>query len=332
MSGNQEPSTQRRTNYKKWSAYIRGCSPEPFKNPTKQYVVKLRGLPYQAREPEVIEFLRGLKVRQNNIAFLYDNEGKFTGEAFVKLFNSSDYNEALSFHNGDLGQRYIEVYEATEDDWTRSYNSQFPDKREYYINSSDLQTVDANSGIVKIKGLPLASTEEDVRGFFSGFTISQNGIKRSIRNGKPSGEAFVLFDTKEEAIQAIALNNERIGSKFIEVILSSSREYENFVNHNFINAAPVYSKDRMPNIPLEKRKNTLLMTGLPFDITVEELIGFFKNSSIVKDEIHMINNHNNKFSGNALIVFEDEMEAQKAVKTKNLTYIRNRYIELAEYR
>jgi RNA recognition motif-containing protein len=105
------------------------------------------------------------------------------------------------------------------------------------------------------------------------------------------------------------MNNERIGSKFIEVVISSSREYENFVNHNFINAAPIYSKDRMPNIPLEKRKNTLLMTGLPFDITVEELIGFFKNSSIIKDEIHMINNHNNKFSGNALIVFEDEMEA-----------------------
>ena len=62
------------------------------------------------------------------------------------------------------------------------------------------------------------------------------------------------------------------------------------------------------------------------------LNAFFKSFNVIKEEVHMINNHNNKFSGNALIVFEDEMEAQKAVKTKNLTYIRNRYIELAEYR
>lgn len=144
ISGNQEITTSRRTNYKKWSAYIRSRSPEPFKNPTRQYVIKLRGLPYTAREFEVIEFLRGLRIRQSNIAFLYDNDGKFTGEAYIKLLNSSDYHESLSFHNGDMGERYIEVYEATEDDWTRSHNSQFPDKREYYINSTDLQTVDQN--------------------------------------------------------------------------------------------------------------------------------------------------------------------------------------------
>ena len=88
----------------------------------------------------------------------------------------------------------------------------------------------------------------------------------------------------------------------------------------------------MPNIPLEKRKNTLLMTGLPFDITKDELIAFFKTFNMLQDDVHMISNHNGKFSGNALVSFEDEMDAQKALKTKNLTYIRNRYVELFEYR
>ena len=88
----------------------------------------------------------------------------------------------------------------------------------------------------------------------------------------------------------------------------------------------------MPNIPLEKRKNTLFVAGLPFDITREELVGFFKSFNLIHDDVHMISNHNGKFSGNALVSFEDEMDAQKALKTKNLTYIRNRYVELSEYR
>jgi hypothetical protein len=74
-----------KNNYKKWSAYIHGRAPEPFKNPSKDFVLRLRGLPYVARESEVLEFLRGLRVKKDVLAFLYDHEGKFTGEAFVKL-------------------------------------------------------------------------------------------------------------------------------------------------------------------------------------------------------------------------------------------------------
>lgn len=79
ISGNTESGPIRKQNYKKWSAYIRSRSPEPFKNPSRQYVLKLRGLPYSAREYEVMEFMRGLRVRESNIAFLYGGEGKFTG-------------------------------------------------------------------------------------------------------------------------------------------------------------------------------------------------------------------------------------------------------------
>lgn len=333
ISGAQEVTVHKRQNYKKWSAYIRGRSPEAFRNPSRKYIVRLRGLPYNAREPEIIEFLRGLRVRKENIAFLYDSDGKFTGEVFVKLLNESDYKEALSFHLGDLDKRYIEVYESSEEDFKRASDSQNPEKREYYFSSADLGSeIDKDTGIIKIRGLPLSATEEDIRNFFAGFQIKPDGIKRSIINGRPSGEAFVLFQSVPEAQKSLTLNNEKISNRFIEITISSQREYESFLSHNFINSAPAYSRDRMPNIPLEKRKNTLLMTGLPFDITKDELIAFFKSFNMLQDDVHMISNHNGKFSGNSLVSFEDEMDAQKALKTKNLTYIRNRYVELFEYR
>lgn len=333
IGGMQEGVAFKRQNYKKWSAYIRGRSPEPFKNPSRKYFIRLRGLPYNSREFEILEFLRGLRIRKENIAFLFDLDGKFTGEAFVRLLNESDFKEGMSFHLGDLDKRYIEVYESTEEDFKRASDSQYPDKREYYFSANDLDSeIDKDAGIVKIRGLPLSATEEDIRNFFTGHPIKADGIKRSIINGRPSGEAFVLFDSVALAQNALKLNNEKISNRFIEITISSLREYENFLSHNFINCAPAYSRDRMPNIPLEKRKNTLLMTGLPFDISKEELVSFFKTFNMIQEDVHMISNHNGKFSGNALVSFEDEMDAQKALKTKNLTYIRNRYVELFEYR
>lgn len=64
----------------------------------------------------------------------------------------------------------------------------------------------------------------------------------------------------------MSLNLEKIGSRFIELFLSSGREFENFMQHNFINNAPNYSRDHMPNIPLEKRKSTLMIFGVFFII------------------------------------------------------------------
>ncbi len=42
---------------------------------------------------------------------------------------------------------------------------------------------------------------------------------------------------------------EKMGHKFIEVFLATLKEFENYMYHNFLNSAPLYSKDNMPNIP-----------------------------------------------------------------------------------
>lgn len=198
---------------------------------------------------------------------------------------------------GQMGNRYIEIYESTSDDFMKAFNSQFPDKRDVYFNASDLDiALPKDTGILKMKGLPLSATEEDIKLFFQPNQISENGVKRSIISGKPSGEAFVLFPTQELAQQAILMNMEKIGNRYIELTETCLKEYENFMNHNFINCGPAYSRDRMPNIPLEKRKNTLLVSGLPFDTNKEELKLFFKAFNVIEDDIHLITNHG-KFSG-----------------------------------
>src|SRR5690606_25940303 len=117
-----------------------------------------------------------------------------------------------------------------------------------------------------------------------------------------------------------------------ELFLSNNRELENFLIHNFTDSGPTYSKENMPNIPLDKRKSTLIMMGLPFNTNKNEILNFLGGFQLKELDIHLLPGHSGKFSGNALVTFEDELEAQRAIKTKNLTYINNRYIELSEYR
>ena len=158
------------------------------------------------------------------------------------------------------------------------------------------------------------------------------GIKRAVLGGKPGGECFVIFSSKEDAHKALNYHMEKIHNRFIEVFLATVKEFENYMAHNFVNSAPVYSKDNMPNIPPEKRKSTLMIMGMPFSVTKQKILEFFKGFEVNEREIHLLCSHSGKFSGSALVTFEDELESQRALKTKNFSYIENRYLELFEYK
>ena len=317
---------------KKWNTFIRGKSPEPFRNPTKKWYIRMRGLPFGCREAEIMEFLRGIRVYSEDIVFLYDYEGKFTGEVYVQLHNEADFREALSFNLSDLGSRYIEVFETNENEMAKAKASQFPEKREMKIEEDPAWShlLAESNGIVKMRGLPYSCTEEDIREFFKGFPIAQDGIKRAVHGGRPSGECFVVFESKDSAFSALGLNMEKIGNRFIELFVSNVRELEVYLHNHFSQNGS--AKQDLPNIPLDKRKATLKMVGLPFNVTKDNILKFLSGFNVKDDDIHLINGHSGRFSGQALITFSDELEAQRALKTKNLSYINNRYIEFYEYR
>jgi len=97
--------------------------------------------------------------------------------------------------------------------------------------------------------------------------IVPGGIKRAIQGGKPTAECFIIFASKEDAHKALNYHLEKIGKKFLEVYLATFKEFENYMTHNFINQYTHYSKDNMPNISIESRKSTLMVVGLPFQVT-----------------------------------------------------------------
>ena len=329
----REIAASRKQTYKRWSAYIRGRSPEPFKNPNREYVVRVRGLPYDSRELEIISFFKGIRIVEKNIAFLYNIDGKFTGEVFIRLMNLMDYKEALSYHLGEFYKKIIEVYESISEDWHKALDSKYPEKRDnIYSNRDELSSLSQKNGYIHVSGLSSKATEKDIYGFFAHQKIFNKGIKRAIVAGKPSEEAFVVFNDESSADEATNLSGEYLAGKMLKITKKDKVSLEDFLHRNFINYNPFLSRENVPPIPLDKRKTTLIMTGLPLDIIRDEVIGIFRNSNILESEVTFISTPTGTFSGNVLIPFEDETEAQKALKSKNLTYIRNRYVELFEFR
>jgi len=80
-------------------------------------------LPFSAREAEILEFLRNIRVYKDDITFLYDEEGRFTGEAYVRLHNESDLLETVSYNMSEIDKRVIEVFETNENEFLKAKNS-----------------------------------------------------------------------------------------------------------------------------------------------------------------------------------------------------------------
>ena len=320
--------TIKKAQYKKWSAYIRGKSPEPFKTRKSEFYIRMRNVPDDAREPEIFEFFNGFRIRLENICFLYSNEGFFTGEAHVRLLTDSDWKESFQLSMSEFNGRFVEVLDSTKEDWSRAHRSQFPESRE---EGKAREMVIERGGILKLVGLPLTFIEADISAMFSGFTLKPDGIKRSIISGKPSGEAFVLLDTEEDAQRALEVTQENWNGRTWDVRVASVTEYEQFMAHNFINSGPT-GRERLPALPYEKRVLSLVATGFPCDYTLEEIKEFFKDYKIAENGLTLIQSYSNKFTGSVMITFEEQGDVERALRAKNLAWVKNCYVELFEYK
>ena len=80
-------------------------------------VVRARGLPWQASDADIAKFFTGLNVCPGGVALCLSAQGRRNGEALV-LFQSVVHRDlALKRHKHHIGNRYIEVYKASGEDF-----------------------------------------------------------------------------------------------------------------------------------------------------------------------------------------------------------------------
>ena len=196
---------------------------QPQQQQQQHYYVRLRGIPFQATEQQLIEFLSGCTVLPPLIPKGQTYGRRMAGEMYARLGSRHDRETALTKHRHMLGHRYIEVFPAEELE-VRRFGC--PEAAAASSSSSS----DEQLPVARLFGLPWSASEGDVMSFLSGCALvphvgvpnmpqpSPVIIARAL-DGRSLGEAFVRFTSAAERDNAIAShNNERMGGRVIELV------------------------------------------------------------------------------------------------------------------
>lgn len=307
-------------------------------------VVRARGLPWQSSDQDIAKFFRGLNIVRGGVALCLSPQGRRNGEALVRFVNQEHRDMGLKRHKHHIGQRYIEVYRATGEDFVNVAGG----------SNHEAQTFLSRGGqvIVRMRGLPYDCTPQQVIEFFSTGDIvcqvmdSEEGVLFVRKpDGRATGDAFVLFETEEMAGKALQKHRQVIGSRYIELFRSTTAEVQQVLNRsldpqNYDQPQPLIAN--LPQVPLlpqqllpsGSRRDCIRLRGLPYEAQVEHILEFLGEyaKNIVFQGVHMVYNAQGQPSGEAFIQMDSEHSAYIAAQQRHHRYMvfgkKQRYIEV----
>jgi len=171
--------------------------------------------------------------------------------------------------------------------------------------------------IVRMRGLPWSASHEEVANFLEDCNIvgGKEGVHFGfVRDGRPSGEAYVELASSEDVSKALEKNKQHMGKRYIEVFASKKSEMDWVVQRNAQGSG-------------DNEDAVVRLRGLPYGCSKEEVAHFFAGLEIVPNGIHLMLDHQGRTTGDAYVQFSNPMVAEKA-QGKHKEKIGHRYIEI----
>ncbi|KAL9248376.1 hypothetical protein vseg_021704 [Gypsophila vaccaria] len=287
--------------------------------------VRLRGLPFDCTETDIIDFFSGLDIV--DILFLHKG-GRFSGEAFCVLGYPTQVDFALQRNKQNIGRRYVEVFRSKRHDYYKAIADEISDiqsdsprrgsRARSYDEGKDLLE---HTGILRLRGLPFSAGSEDIKNFFNEFAVSDDAIHITYNSdGRPSGDAFVEFANPKDSKAAMVKDKMTLGSRYVELFPATREEMDEVID----GGRGRQSED--VNEPL-KHTGIIKMRGMPFSATKEDVTEFFNGFVIKEDSIHITFNSDGRPTGEAFVEFAS-VEDSEAAMEKDRKTLGSRYIEL----
>ncbi|XP_077376791.1 G-rich sequence factor 1 [Festucalex cinctus] len=198
-------------------------------------VVRLRGLPYNCTEDDIVRFFSGLEIMEKGITMVVNSRGRRSGEAFVWFSSQEAADEALHRDRQLIGNRYIEVFPSN----TQEIHSNW--RNSSSLNANEMTRMRVSpllapnkpvppkhpnlSHHVHLRGLPFHVSGEDIVKFFAPMVVSRICLDLG-PNGRLNGEADVYFASHQDALAAVSKDRHYIGERYIEVFLNSVPDNE----------------------------------------------------------------------------------------------------------
>jgi RNA recognition motif-containing protein len=185
-----------------------------------------------------------------------------------------------------------------------------------------------DSVALKIRGLPYQTRFEEIIDFFKDYNYVEKSVVMGIgQDGRKNGFASILFQSNDDAKKAMdEMQRGHVGSRYVELSVISYGDYLRFNGPvgggNYVRLSKYVSNDN--------KEKCVVMRGLPYRITVEEIITFFEGFGNLTEGDIFIEENNGKRTGSALIIFENEDVAQDAKASLNKKCIgeEQRWVEL----
>ncbi|XP_034552944.1 epithelial splicing regulatory protein 1 isoform X2 [Notolabrus celidotus] len=276
-------------------------------------VIRARGLPWQSSDQDIARFFRGLNIAKGGAALCLNAQGRRNGEALVRFVSEEHRDLALQRHKHHMGNRYIEVYKATGEDFLKIAGGTSNEVAMFLSREDQI--------IVRMRGLPFTATHEQVLKFFS----QGEGLKETcpvsggndgilfVRypDGRPTGDAFVLFACEEHAQCALRKHKESLGRRYIELFKSTAAEVQQVLNRYssapLISVAPAPLVSVLPTVsllpPPGGLRDCLRLRGLPYTASIEDILTFLGEftQDIRPHGVHMVLNQQGRPSGDCFI-------------------------------
>ncbi|XP_017269132.1 probable RNA-binding protein 19 isoform X2 [Kryptolebias marmoratus] len=174
--------------------------------PTTEFTVKLRGVPFSVKEQQIREFMTPLKPAAIRIG--KNESGNRTGYVYVDLRSKEEVEKALKKNKDYIGGRYIEVFcidssggKSKRDKKEKEIDRNFIRKLKEDEEEEDV----SESGRLFVRNLPYTCTEEEFKELFTKHgPLSEVLFPIDGLTKKPKGFAFVAYMIPENAVTALA--------------------------------------------------------------------------------------------------------------------------------
>lgn len=172
--------------------------------PTTEFTVKLRGVPFNVKEQQIREFMTPLKPVAIRIG--KNESGNRTGYVYIDLHSEEEVQKALKKNKDYIGGRYIEVFSI---DATGNKEKRKPkeiDRNFSRTLKEDEEEEDVSeSGRLFVRNLPYTCAEEEIKELFSCHgPLSDVVFPIDTLTKKPKGFAFITYMIPENAVTALA--------------------------------------------------------------------------------------------------------------------------------
>ncbi|KAD7479138.1 hypothetical protein E3N88_02274 [Mikania micrantha] len=150
--------------------------------------------------------------------------------------------------------------------------------------------------VVRLRGLPFNCTDVDIFKFFPGLEIVDLLLVN--KDGRFSGDAFVVFSRPIQADLAVQKNRQNMGRRYVEVFKCKKQEYYYAVAAELGYEGGYYDYDYRASPPRSRSKKVkdkeqkeyteiLKLRGLPFTVQKADIVEFFKDFNVADEKVHI---------------------------------------------